>query len=279
MARLAIEYLTGYEETCCTVTTKNTEQIPLWESIVLFGYKCAENVWETRLGCCQSKIHCDLSITTVAEYLAETIVSQFIDVFIIIFRLSWSWDASSSLPISIFSLTKLNSQLFHHQFIFTLHSRTSGIVQAINGYKRPSLVRIRCGLGNQSQHDYQTRSPFWMCNHLSILHGWWIQQEHFHRSGGHQYLVQCMLQQMPALVSWQKQKLTNCSSSGRHAKGLGGTTLEGYCLDILYSEHFPIWCHPILYPPFRAILKEDQLRLCQHSISKAKSAKYNFGVK
>jgi hypothetical protein len=44
MARLAIEYLTGYEETCCTVTTENTEQIPLWESIVLFGYKGAENI-------------------------------------------------------------------------------------------------------------------------------------------------------------------------------------------------------------------------------------------
>jgi hypothetical protein len=69
-----------------------------------------------------------------------TIVSQFIDVYIIIFWLSWSWDASSSLAISIFRLTKISSQLFYHQFCFILHGCTSGIVQLRDNWQAAPYI-------------------------------------------------------------------------------------------------------------------------------------------
>jgi hypothetical protein len=57
--------------------------------------------------------------------LFETMCSQFIYIYIYmaIFQVSWLLHFPVSFDLNI------SSQLFHHQFNFTLHGRTSGIVQ------------------------------------------------------------------------------------------------------------------------------------------------------
>jgi hypothetical protein len=92
---------------------------------------CAKNISETRdwllpkqellmskhIDCCR---------------LFELMLSQFIYISILIFQVGWRWDSSSSSSILHFHLTKISSQLFHHQFYFIIHGCTSGIVHLFN---------------------------------------------------------------------------------------------------------------------------------------------------
>jgi hypothetical protein len=53
---------------------------------------------------------------------ARVIVFSYIS--ILIFQVSWRWDSSSSSSILYFCLTKISSQLFHHQIYFSASVQT-----------------------------------------------------------------------------------------------------------------------------------------------------------
>jgi hypothetical protein len=68
---------------------------------------------------------------------------------------SWWWDSSSSSSISYFCLTKISSQLFHQQFYFTLHGRTSGIVQLLLLFLRVALFQFVAASAPAGSHVVQ----------------------------------------------------------------------------------------------------------------------------
>jgi hypothetical protein len=101
-------------------------------------------------------------------------LSQFIYVSSLIFQVSWRWDSSSSS--SILYLTKISSQLFHHQIYFTVHNRTTGKVQIVGTewFEATDVERFTGTidvLGCTELLDYSSKVELKvvMCNELKVV--------------------------------------------------------------------------------------------------------------